>query len=128
MMLSTGLPFRFDGMPKISAAAIAEIPSQLSTKAALLDQLYRQLRFPDYFGDNWDALEECIRDLSWLPPGAVVVIHQDLPLDTDIPNLKIYLSILCDAVKKWSRSVERDLVVVFPHEVEEQITWIFSRA
>jgi hypothetical protein len=66
-------------------------------------------------------LEECIGDLSWFPPGAVVVRHEDLPLASDVANLKTYLSIVGGAVEKLSRSGARDLVVVFPAEVEEHI-------
>jgi len=37
-------------------------------KADLLEQAARTLRFPGYFGFNWDALEDCLTDLSWLEP------------------------------------------------------------
>ncbi|WLB85164.1 barstar family protein [Bradyrhizobium elkanii] len=36
----------------------------MTSKAALLATLAAQLRLPDYFGNTWDAFEECIRDLS----------------------------------------------------------------
>jgi hypothetical protein len=51
--------------------AVAEVPHGVETKEALLDELYKGLRLPEYFGENWDALDECIRDLSWLPAGSV---------------------------------------------------------
>lgn len=111
-----------------SPALVAEVPASVSIKAALLDELHRRLNFPDYFGDNWDALDECIRDLSWLPPGAVIVKHVDLPLAADVANLKTYLSVLRDAVQKWSSSEERKLVVVFPPETQEQIAWLLRSA
>lgn len=111
-----------------SPAVVAEVPPSISTKAALLEELDRRLQFPDYFGENWDALDECIRDLSWLPPGPIIVKHVDLPLATDVANLKTYLSILRDAVQKWSSSGERELVVVFPPETQERIGWLLRSA
>jgi hypothetical protein len=36
-------------------------------KRALLNAFARGLKFPDTFGANWDALADCLQDMSWLP-------------------------------------------------------------
>lgn len=36
-------------------------------KADLLSRSAEALRFPSYFGYNWDAFEECLNDMSWAP-------------------------------------------------------------
>lgn len=42
----------------------------------LLDALAQAMQFPEYFGRNWDALDECLRDMSWLPAkGYVLFLH-----------------------------------------------------
>jgi RNAse (barnase) inhibitor barstar len=50
--------------------------AEVSDKQGLLDTLARRLEFPEWFGDNWDALEDCLMDLSWLDaPGYVIVLR-----------------------------------------------------
>ena len=56
-------PFYF-GQWSGSAILVARIPSGLGSKRELLETLGHSLKFPDYYGVNWDAFEECIRDLS----------------------------------------------------------------
>jgi RNAse (barnase) inhibitor barstar len=39
----------------------------ITDKPALLARLAETLEFPEWFGGNWDALEDCLTDLSWRP-------------------------------------------------------------
>ncbi|MGQ9903964.1 MAG: barstar family protein [Anaerolineae bacterium] len=52
----------------------------VASKPAFLDVFASALRFPDYFGRNWDAFEECLADLSWQSfdgtKGIVIVLDQ----------------------------------------------------
>ena len=42
----------------------------------LFSVVSRAMKFPAYFGNNWDALEECLRDMEWLPAkGYVLLLH-----------------------------------------------------
>jgi hypothetical protein len=39
---------------------------EVTEKNALLRTIAGALAFPSWFGGNWDALEDCLADLSWL--------------------------------------------------------------
>ena len=97
------------------------VGSALRTDEELLKAVAVALRFPDYFGMNWDALDECIRDLSWLPTGQVVLAHSDVPLAGDPTNQGVYLSIITSAIAYWMNVPDRDLLVTFPVECRTQV-------
>ena len=61
---------------------IAEISAKrIKTKADLLDAIAEAMNFPAYFGKNWDALEDCLRDLEWISAkGYALLIHHSQPL------------------------------------------------
>jgi hypothetical protein len=40
--------------------------SAVASKEDLMAALAAALDFPEHFGANWDALDDCLRDLSWL--------------------------------------------------------------
>ncbi|MFE4259115.1 barstar family protein [Streptomyces sp. NPDC056883] len=46
------------------------------SKAELMRRCGAVLDVPEYFGGNWDALADALKDLSWLPaaPGRLVVV------------------------------------------------------
>ncbi len=74
------------------------------SKPQALRRLAAALRFPDWFGGNWDALADSLGDLSWWPaPGYLVVIeHFDdwqLAQPDDVDTL---LDIFDTAALQWS--------------------------
>lgn len=78
---------------------------QCGTPAKLFDEFARAMEFPDYFGRNWDALEECLADLEWLPANGYVVLITEaqavLPDDDD--EYETFLEVLSDAGEAWSK-------------------------
>jgi hypothetical protein len=38
-------------------------------RQTFMDRVSADLRLPDWFGRNWDALADCLTDLSWWPAG-----------------------------------------------------------
>jgi hypothetical protein len=120
--------FIFKNQAETKASYRAELPSGIRTETALFEALFVALRFPDYFGGNWNALEECIRDLSWLPPGDVILLHRDLPVRDDRASLSIYLSILKGAVEKWSTTGARNLFVFFPPKTKHAVESVLAEA
>jgi hypothetical protein len=47
-------------------------------KAALLESIAKALDFPDWFGENWDALEDCLTDLSWREAAGYVLVFEGI--------------------------------------------------
>ena len=76
---------------------------QCKTPANLFAEFARALKFPDYFGHNWDALEECLADLEWLPAKGYIVLITDAAavLSNDETEYETFLEILCDAGEAW---------------------------
>jgi RNAse (barnase) inhibitor barstar len=73
------------------------------TPATLFAEFARALAFPDYFGHNWDALEECLTDLEWLPAKGYVLLITDAThvLSNDETEYETFLEILRDAGEAW---------------------------
>ena len=92
---------------------IAEIPPGLTSDQMLFDSYREHLQLPDYFGKNWDALDECLRDLYWIEQRRVVILHKDLP-PLDRKTLLMYLDVLSFCVLDWEPGEAHELVVVFP--------------
>jgi hypothetical protein len=96
--------------PAFRNAICIRVPSGMQSKQKLLGLFAKPLRFPKYFGWNWDAFEECLHDLSWLPEQQpIVVMHAALPF-SDGENRQIYLDIL----QKWRAAHASSVRICLP--------------
>lgn len=87
--------------------AVARIDlSGCRDKAQLLAQFALALRFPDWFGGNWDALADCLDDLAWWPADGYVLLidgsHARLASHDD--DLRTLLDILDAAAASWAQA------------------------
>lgn len=74
------------------------------TKAECLARIAAALDFPSWFGHNWDALADCLNDLSWLPGDGYVLVlaHADDLRVAAEDDFLILLEILQDAADEWA--------------------------
>jgi hypothetical protein len=70
-------------------------------KEALLQRVAQALGFPDWFGANWDALEDCLADLSWRGgTGRVILLERQGELPAD--DLGVLIEVLAAAAAHWA--------------------------
>jgi RNAse (barnase) inhibitor barstar len=78
--------------------------AKVRSKSSLLAVLAKALELPDWFGHNWDALQDCLTDLSWRPaPGYVVVLENCGGLAASAPEtFATTLEVLRHAARWWA--------------------------
>jgi RNAse (barnase) inhibitor barstar len=72
-------------------------------KEQMLDVVGRALRFPEWFGHNWDALADCLADMGWLPAEGYVVIldHCDGIHGRAEADFVTLMQVFQDAAEAW---------------------------
>lgn len=114
-------PFTDQAVAASPDSYVALLPAKIANKDELLRALYEHLRLPGYFGFNWDALSDCLRDFHWLQTPTVVLVHADLP---QLPpgERRTYLEVLAEAVDSWQAGDKHNFRVVFPTTAQAAIT------
>ena len=74
-------------------------------KGDALDRFAKALRFPAWFGGNWDALADCLGDLSWWPAEGYVLLldHVDDWRDSARVDFDVAIDILNAAASAWAQ-------------------------
>jgi RNAse (barnase) inhibitor barstar len=103
------------------------------TAAGVFNEFSRALDFPDYFGHNWDALEECLADLEWIPAKGYVLLVTEAQavIPEDEEDYETLLEVLSDAGEAWSKGQTADgrrapfhvLFAVSQHEKNKRKHW-----
>src|SRR5258708_37705280 len=78
--------------------AVRFLRGKKMTKVDALDnECSAAVQFPWYFGENWSAFDECIRDLSWLPADVYTLVITDsvaVLSEEDDKQFSIFVEIL----------------------------------
>ena len=72
-------------------------------KSELMAALAKGLKLPEHFGNNWDALADCLEDSEWLGThGIVVVLRHAAGYNKAYPaDWKTLEEILSEAAEYW---------------------------
>ena len=97
------------------------IPAKVLHRLELFRCFATQLQLPGYFGWNWDALDECLRDLSWFAAKPILEIrHVDIPFRPGSHLRRSYLQLLRDLSEQTANTAVR-ICPVFPVERQAEI-------
>ena len=102
-----------DQAPELEGFEVLTIAGDsIGSKEELLDAIAEGFGFPDWFGRNWDALEECLRDLDAVNDGYALVITDATALWAERPRVsgtlvEVWLDAAADGAE---RGVELRLV------------------
>ena len=85
----------------------------ISTKKGFLDACAHTLQFPADLGGTWDALADCLEDLSWLPSAGLVMHWRNGKAFASAceADVALALEILESAAGFWKRN-QRTFVVL----------------
>jgi hypothetical protein len=79
--------------------------SKMITLDGFFAEMGAALQLPAYFGENWPALDECLKDLSWLPGPAYVLIVTEADMlfrDDEFDSLPTFLRLAEGVGEEWS--------------------------
>lgn len=74
----------------------------LASELRLFQELKAAFQFPDYFGNNWDALADCLGDLEWIPAEAYLLVVDDVAANGLTRSLAELLEVWLSAAQEWS--------------------------
>ena len=105
----------------------AKLPSGIDNKQQLMQALVKAIPLPDYFGGNWDALDECLRDRLTDESGEpLCLLHRDLPMNQCEQDCQDYLLVLADTLAWSEKEASCEFRVIFPTAVERTIKLLLA--
>jgi RNAse (barnase) inhibitor barstar len=90
---------RADDIVSAAAGRLSLVKVRFQDKHKLLRGIASAMDFPKWFGENWDALEDCLSDLSWRKAkGHVLVFEHATPGD----DFGVLVDVLRSTAEYWA--------------------------
>lgn len=92
-------------LPTSGSVYVARVNGQdMPDEASVFHQFWESLKFPEYFGWNWNAFYDCLRDLQWLSSDYHILIVEaaESALSEDDVAREEFFRSLWRAGQRWS--------------------------
>jgi len=86
-------------MDAVGGSGLSLVKIRVQEKEKLLKSIATALDFPDWFGANWDALEDCLSDLSWRGATGHVLLFEQARAGDD---LGVLIDVLRSSAEYWA--------------------------
>jgi hypothetical protein len=105
-----GLPAFEESLGELRAAGgkvISLDGARARTSDALFDHVAEAAKFPEYFGRNWPAFDECLADLEWLPATcyAVILENPERLLENEPLSRPVFARLVQGVAAEWAEEV-----------------------
>lgn len=92
------LTFESEKVKRNDNERLIVITDSINSKESLFGFYSNELRFPSYFGQNWDAFNDIFSDLYWLDIDRIAIYHESLP-QLNEKDLRIYINLINELVE-----------------------------
>ena len=93
--------------PKKRVVVRALRGQKMRTIEELFDECAAALQFPYYFGENWNALSDCLADLEWLDADAYIFVITAAPhlLEKEpAENARVFFELIENTAREWAKA------------------------
>jgi hypothetical protein len=105
---------------------VVDIHQEITDQNGLYDVYKKAITFPNYFGQNWNAFFDLLKDFHWVSETNIIIRHFITPsLGRD--DLKTYLQILIDSIDFWKQFENHKIIVYFSVDFKSKIDEVLSQ-
>jgi len=103
----------------IPEAVFVRMDGSVRDSQELFKDYSAKLYFPDYFGKNWDAFNDCLCSLDdWLVKPNLVLVYEQMP-HLEYTDMVTLLEILYDYIIRGEADLPYQIWCVFPESARD---------
>ena len=100
---------------------------RITGKTSSMRDIAAALGFPAWFGENWDALEDCLTDLSWCAAEGHVLVFEGFEVMSG-DDVGILIDVLITAAEFWPGQSKPFFAVFVDPQRRLQLANLFREA
>ena len=98
----------------IPDATFIRMDGSVRNSQELFNDYSAKLHFPDYFGENWEAFNDCLCSLDdWLDESNLILVYEQMP-NLERADMAILLEILYSYIIRGDVDLPYQIWCVFP--------------